>query len=81
MRRYDQAPRTLNALTPMRLIALCLTASLASCVVTRSVQDPTVTLQTAGGSELTSSEILNLNIPPLPPPDQPPLTSSNSDLH
>ena len=52
MRRYDQAPRTLNALTPMRLIALCLTASLASCVVTRSVQDPTVTLQTAGGSEL-----------------------------
>jgi hypothetical protein len=36
----------------MRLLACLIAASLASCVVTRNVQDPTVTLQTAGGAEL-----------------------------
>lgn len=35
-----------------RLIAALAPALLASCVVTRNVQDPTVTLQTAGGREL-----------------------------
>lgn len=36
----------------MRLVSTLLVLALSSCVVTRNVQDPTVTLHTAGGSEL-----------------------------